>query len=103
MCTNFEAAIDPDAVYEVLSSRGIKPANSLVQAVTKNNIRPTNQVLTLLKQNDECQLTNTNWGIKFKKDSPLIFNSRIETIKGKTFWKNAFNLNRAVNTHDRFL
>jgi putative SOS response-associated peptidase YedK len=43
-------------------------------------------------------LTKMKWGIRFspEKKSPLIFNSRDDTIAAKPFWKNTFNKNRIL-------
>ena len=41
-------------------------------------------------------LKKVNWGIKFKEDSLLIFNSRIETIKEKKYWTTLFDKNRCI-------
>lgn len=43
-------------------------------------------------------LTKMKWGIRFspEKKSPLIFNSRDDTIAAKPFWKNTFDKNRIL-------
>ena len=60
------------------------------------NIRPTNKIMTIVNGKKKFVLTTTKWGIKFSDKSPLIFNSRIETIKVKKFWTGLFERNRAV-------
>jgi putative SOS response-associated peptidase YedK len=52
--------------------------------------------MSVLIRKDVYQLTKVNWGIKFKEDSPLIFNSRIETIKEKTYWNSLLSKNRCI-------
>jgi len=96
MCTSYENAVNPDLIYEIYSYHGITVINKRKGDYAKDNIRPTNPILTLLKTDDEYQLTNTNWGILFNEKSPLIFNSRIETIKEKPFWNNSFKNKRAL-------
>lgn len=62
------------------------------------NIAPTDRIIVMLKNDDKFKITDAQWGIKFKqeKTSPLIFNSRIETIREKLFWKNLFKNNRCL-------
>ncbi len=62
----------------------------------KENIAPTQKILALIFEDGKIKPKKMNWGIKFKDDSPLIFNSRIETIKEKSFWKNLFDKNRCI-------
>ena len=57
------------------------------------NIAPTNKIFSVKYNDKDYFLTRTNWGIKFSADSPLIFNSRIETIKEKKFWMSLFTKN----------
>jgi putative SOS response-associated peptidase YedK len=96
MCTNFEAAINPDVIYEIFSTHGINIIYKPETKAIKENIRPTNQIFTILKKDSKYHLTDTNWGIKFNEKSPLIFNSRIETIIDKPFWKNSYMNKRAL-------
>ena len=60
------------------------------------NIAPTEKIYSITYSQNEFMLSLTNWGIKFNEDSPLIFNSRIETITAKKFWHNLFDKNRAL-------
>ena len=60
------------------------------------DIRPTNTIKCLYRDGDENILGNENWGIKFSPKSPLIINSRIETIKEKPYWARMFDKNRAM-------
>jgi len=60
------------------------------------DIRPTNKIMMIVKDENKLALTTTKWGIKFSDKSPLIFNSRIETIRAKKFWTALFEKNRAV-------
>jgi putative SOS response-associated peptidase YedK len=96
MCTNYEAAVNSDAIYEMLSTHG----NNLIHKpeiwIPNKNIRPTNSILTILKKDNNIRLIETNWGIKFNEKSPLIVNSRIETIIDKPFWRHSFRDKRAL-------
>lgn len=92
MCGRFENRISLGDLSESLGSN-IFPVD--FEHITQN-ISPTQKILTLRFVNNQIQVKPMNWGIKFSKDSPLIFNSRIETIKGKPFWKNLFDKNRCV-------
>jgi putative SOS response-associated peptidase YedK len=69
------------------------------ELITKKiNIAPGSEVMNISKDTEKYGLTNAIWGIKFddKKDSPLIFNSRIETINEKKFWQQLFNKNKCL-------
>ncbi len=60
------------------------------------NISPSSKILSISYTANNYHLSLTNWGIKFSTESPLIFNSRIETIKEKKYWNNLFNKNRLL-------
>lgn len=60
------------------------------------NIAPTEKITGIRKQKDKYLLSSFDWGIKFSQSSPLIFNSRMETIIEKKFWLNTFNRNRCL-------
>ncbi|MCX6164503.1 MAG: SOS response-associated peptidase family protein [Ignavibacteriae bacterium] len=64
----------------------------------KENIAPTNMVMAVINDKDSFKIKNYFWGIQFDKvkKSPLIFNSRIETIKGKKYWTQLFYKNRCL-------
>ncbi|HZW39808.1 MAG TPA: SOS response-associated peptidase family protein [Ignavibacteriaceae bacterium] len=62
----------------------------------RENISPTDNILTVVKTNGDYLFKPMGWGIKFNTDSPLLFNSRIETIKSKDFWLNLYNTNRCI-------
>lgn len=64
----------------------------------KENIAPTNLVMSLVKDVHKFKIKNFFWGIQFDKvkKSPLIFNSRIETIKEKKYWTQLFYKNRCL-------
>ncbi len=49
------------------------------------NIAPTNKIFSISYTSNNYKLSFTNWGIKFSDKSPLIFNSRVETIKEMKF------------------
>lgn len=64
----------------------------------KENIAPTNMVMSIINEKDTFKIKNFFWGIQFDKinKSPLIFNSRIETIKEKKYWTQLFYKNRCL-------
>jgi len=63
---------------------------------SKEDIRPTEKIISVILGNDIYRITRVNWGIKFSDASPLIFNSRIETIKEKRYWASLFSKNRCI-------
>lgn len=62
----------------------------------EENIAPTDKINSVHHTEENYILKKIKWGIKFKEDSPLIFNSRIETIKGKKYWQSLFNKNKCI-------
>lgn len=64
--------------------------------LNKKNIAPTNSIAALIYSGDTFKLKTMGWGIKFSAGSPLIFNSRMETILEKPYWKNLLKSGRCV-------
>ena len=62
----------------------------------KNNVRLTENALVLIGKDINTHFTVMNWGMKFGEDSPLIFNSRIETIKSEENWLEIFRKRRCL-------
>lgn len=60
------------------------------------NIAPAGEISVILSDGEKYKMQEMIWGIKFRQDSPLIFNSRIETIKEKPYWTNLFTTNKCV-------
>lgn len=97
MCGRFENNISPYPIIEQLKFHFPDLDFELNDEETrKANIAPTNKILTLTHSEQKYKIIPMTWGIKFKEDSPLIFNSRIETIKEKKYWYNLFDKNRCL-------
>lgn len=94
MCGRFENTIPVSDLINLnlFSQEDHLPADSS----PKHNIAPTQTIITIMQENGKIRSVPMNWGIKFKNDSPLIFNSRIETIKEKPYWMNLFDKNRCL-------
>ncbi|MBS1518535.1 MAG: SOS response-associated peptidase family protein [Bacteroidetes bacterium] len=58
----------------------------------------THNIPVISYSNGEKFLTKMKWGIRFdpEKKSPLIFNSRDDTVQTKPFWKKTFDKNRIL-------
>jgi putative SOS response-associated peptidase YedK len=78
---------------EQLNIELIVEKNEDVKAV---NIAPTEKITGIRKKEKKYLLSSFNWGIKFSQSSPLVFNSRMETIIEKKFWRDTFNRNRCL-------
>ncbi len=97
MCGRFEATPSIQYIIEVLKEEKINIQLDYKKKENKTvNISPTESILIVLKSDQNYKLSIAKWGIKFKIDSPLIFNSRIETIKEKKYWLNLFDKNRSL-------
>ncbi|MBV6479542.1 MAG: hypothetical protein HGGPFJEG_02326 [Ignavibacteria bacterium] len=58
----------------------------------------THRIPVLIYESGEKFITKMKWGIRFdpEKKTPLIFNSRDDTISIKPFWKKLFDRNRIL-------
>lgn len=92
MCGRFENTVSLENLFSALELENISLKNEL----TQTNIAPTQKIMTVTSRGDKLKLLPMNWGIKFSKDTPLIFNSRIETIKEKPYWRKLFDSNRCI-------
>lgn len=97
MCGRFESKmIDSDLIDLFRDMELLVEVDDDIGQRPTEDIRPTQKVLTVLLNDEVYRLTRVIWGIKFSEDSPLIFNSRIETIKEKKFWNTLLDKNRCV-------
>jgi len=97
MCGRFENKSSLEYIAELLIQQGLEIL--LDEGKKKGpdyNIALTNKIIGINKSDKKYSIRYFNWGIKFSESSPLIFNSRIETIKDKKFWWGLFNKNRAI-------
>lgn len=96
MCGRFESKPNVEGLLEQLGQLNIE---FIVEKENENktvNIAPTENITGIRKKKDKFLLSSYQWGIKFFPSSPLIFNSRMETILEKKFWKNTFDRNRCL-------
>ena len=97
MCGRFETKPSVQTLVRVLKEYEVDLELDLETEDKKSiNIAPTNKIFSISYSDNIYKLSLTNWGIKFSSDSPLIFNSRIETIKEKKYWMNLFSKNRLL-------
>jgi putative SOS response-associated peptidase YedK len=100
MCSRFENKETGISIIEKLEKDFeenfiLEDDNKLI----KDNIAPTNLVMSVINENNSYKIKNFFWGIQFDKQnkSPLIFNSRIETISEKKYWTQLFYKNRCLS------
>ena len=103
MCGRFGLDQPTNRIIATLEDAGITISNKILknEKLPKLNIPPSVTIITIINMDDNI-IESTKWGIKFSDKSPLIFNSRIETIREKPFWLRLFNKNRALVPMDRF-
>jgi putative SOS response-associated peptidase YedK len=99
MCSRFENKETGFSILEKLDKDEL--GNYILEDdgdLKKEVFAPTNFVFSLIKSEKDFKLKNFFWGIQFDKEkkSPLIFNSRIETIKEKSYWTRLFYKNRCL-------
>lgn len=97
MCGRFENKINENILIQLFKEMNLDLlVDNSIQWNKKVNIAPTDKIFAVRLVNGKYTLSLLNWGIKFKEDSPLIFNSRIETIKEKKYWFTLFDRNRCI-------
>jgi putative SOS response-associated peptidase YedK len=96
MCGRFEGIANTDGLVKRLEQLNIELIFEKDDGLKTVNIAPTEKITGIRRKKDKYLLSSYNWGIKFSQSSPLVFNSRIETIIEKKFWKESFNRNRCL-------
>ncbi len=97
MCGRFETKPSLQTLVSSLKKHNVDLIIELESEDKKSaTIAPTNKIFSISYTDNNYKLSFSNWGIKFSADSPLIFNSRIETIKEKRYWMNLFDKNRLL-------
>lgn len=97
MCGRFQNKKTEKELVELFEQNNLELlVDDEIDKRKKDDIRPTEKIAAIFSDNEKFKLSKVIWGIKFKEDSPLIFNSRIETIKDKTYWKKLFTENKCV-------
>lgn len=97
MCGRFENKVNENQFVQLFKEMQIDLLiDESIKKYKNENIAPTDKIFAIRRLNENYQLSLVNWGIKFKVDSPLIFNSRIETIKEKKYWFTLFDKNRCI-------
>jgi putative SOS response-associated peptidase YedK len=97
MCGRFENKVREDWMQEKFAEFNL---TLIFRDTTDNrkfeNIAPTNSIVAIMNDEEDLFGSANKWGIKFSVKLPLIFNSRIETILEKHFWKMLFDKNRCI-------
>jgi putative SOS response-associated peptidase YedK len=97
MCGRFENKVNENLLIQIMKELKLNLISDESMVKRKlENIAPTDKIFAIRFINNNFTLSLINWGIKFKEDSPLIFNSRIETIKEKKYWFTLFDRNRCI-------
>ncbi len=100
MCSRFENKETGLSIFEKLNKNhtGKFILDESLPELKSINIAPTDNILILKKNEEKIKITSAVWGIKFqsKKNKPLIFNSRIETVKEKEHWQVLFKNHRCL-------
>ncbi len=97
MCGRFESFEVDKKIVSLFTEHGLSfEIDEELQNRASIDIRPTEKILSILLKDDIYKITKVGWGIKFSDSSPLIFNSRIETIEEKHFWNGLFSKNKCL-------
>lgn len=93
MCGRFENKFSIQDLVLMLDSLKIVSGEEEAKPF---NIAPTDEISSIHKEKERYHLSKLKWGIKFSPESHIIFNTRIETIKEKPFWKKLYDRNRCL-------
>lgn len=93
MCGRFENTTSLQLLLEFLDP---EVTDSSSVNIIQTNIAPTNKIISVTYEKGKYNIVPMKWGIKFSEKTPLIFNSRIETIKDKPYWFKLFNTSRCL-------
>jgi putative SOS response-associated peptidase YedK len=101
MCVNVDRFIKDKEIKKKMRNIGqeIEYDNKIDKkrfAELKENIRLTNDILVILNEGNKPKFSIMKWGIMFSPVSPIIFNSRIETIRDEKRWKTIFSNQRCI-------
>jgi len=97
LCYAFTQKVEAATLMQELLGRNRKAVNVIEdKRLKKENVSPTDFILTIHKQEEKYLVDSLYWGIKFSDKSPLIANSRIETIKEKLYWRGLFDRSRYI-------
>ncbi len=97
MCGRFETYEIEDLLLQLFEERKLPfQFEDDVKSRKHEDIRPTEKIMSILLKEDIYKITKVDWGIKFTDSSPLIINSRIETISEKHFWNGLFAKNKCL-------
>ena len=99
MCSRFENKETGQSIFEKFEKDYF--GNFILdekEELKKIAIAPTDDIIIIRMEEGMYKIQKSQWGIKFDVDSntPLIFNSRIETIIQKNYWRRLFENNRCL-------
>lgn len=96
MCSRFENKETGESIFKKFE-KDFLMLNLAPKNIKQISIAPSDDILVIQKNDKQYELKCFTWGIKFPGDkTPLIFNSRIETISEKPYWKKLFKNNRCI-------
>lgn len=97
MCGRFENKKIDCEIIDLFNQNNLElEVDEKIEKRVEEDIRPTQKILSVMLNDKTYSLAKVNWGIKFSEDTPLIFNSRIETIKEKKYWNTLFSKNKCI-------
>jgi len=84
-------------IIDTLKKYNINLQSDFTEELQKSdNFTQPEKILSIYRNTAAYNLTITNLGIRYSKNSPSVFNSRIETIKKKPHWMSLFANNRIL-------
>ncbi|MDD5363142.1 MAG: SOS response-associated peptidase [Ignavibacteria bacterium] len=97
MCSRFENKETGLSIFtKIEKGSEYKVINNAPENLKQISIAPNDDILIIKNSEGNLEMNKKTWGIKFDEKSPLIFNSRIETIISKNYWNNLFDKNRCL-------
>jgi len=84
-------------IIDTLKKYNINLQSDFTDELQKSdNFTQPEKILSIYRNTAAYNLTITNLGIRYSKNSPSVFNSRIETIKKRPYWMSLFANNRML-------
>lgn len=96
MFKNFDRFFKVNEIQEYLNikfTNAEKVENEILHLLL---IKPGQKILCINYANNEFRFIITNWGLRFKNNSPLIFTTRSESVIEKPYWRNLFKMNKIL-------
>lgn len=98
MCGRYFYDLDSEELKELYKKiqEQARREEKLAEEIANGDVYPSNQVVTIAKENDEIRPILTRWGFEGFKKGQLLINARSETVEHKKTFAKPFQEHRCV-------